>query len=120
MQEVNVKILYRNKRVAYQLNEPLTIRSMTIPEGFISDGHSVPWFLRWIVSNHSLPLDAAFYHDYGYMENPLKLSRAKVDKEYRNILRIDFKAPWYLAYAAWIGVRLGSWFWWNKSNRGNK
>lgn len=114
MQSINCTVEFRDKKTVYVLQEDTVINGMLIPKGFPSDGHSVPWFLRWIVSNHSLPIAAAFYHDYGYIVNPLKQTRKEVDREYHKIMRKHYKVFWYVAGSAFTGVRLGSWPWWSK------
>lgn len=112
--QLPVNIHYINKRTIYEVTEDIYIRGIKIPKGFLSDGHSVPWIVRWLVSNHSLPIIAAIYHDYAYIYNPRKNTRKEVDDNYHSIMRKDYRATWYESGIAWLGVRMGSWYYWNK------
>lgn len=114
--EINTKMHYKQGKVYYELLEDVRLKGITIPKGFKSDGHSVPWIFRWLVSNHNLPIQAAFYHDYAYIHNPSKETRREVDENYYALMRNSFRCTWYHSLAAWLGVRLASWYWWNKYN----
>ena len=77
----------------------------TIPEGFRSDGMSVPrFFWRWIgppVDGRTMAASVA--HDWLYTSKPV--SRAEADAWYRRQL-VDNGYPAIKAWAAWAGIRL--------------
>lgn len=83
----------------------------TIPEGFTSDGMSVPrFFWRWIgppVDGRTLAASVA--HDWLYTAKPV--SRAEADAWYRRQL-IAAGYPAHKAWAAWAGIRLFGWAHW--------
>lgn len=114
---MSIKSYFSNKKNIYEVMEAFKINGITIPIGFKSDGHSVPWVFRWLVSNHNLPIEAAIYHDYMYIYNPTGESRSVVDKLYHTVMRNTYNVTWYHSGIAWVGVRLASWYWWNKLSK---
>ena len=82
-------------------------KKLFVPEGFKSDGASVPRFFWRIVfpPGDSRALRAAFAHDYIYRTHPAGWSRLDADKMFYDLLRQD-GVPWINAKRAFGGVRL--------------
>lgn len=60
---MKLKRLSSNK---WQLLEPWSYSNLTIPEGFITDGASVPRLFWWIASPSGDLFEASVVHDYMY------------------------------------------------------
>jgi len=93
------------------LVEPLQIewrgRILTVPEGFESDGASVPRILWSTVSPRVDPvtLRGAVAHDFLYRRHPAGWTRCEADALFREIIQAD-GAGSLRAWKAWLGVRL--------------
>lgn len=102
-----------------------------IPKGFLFDGASIPWFLRWIADRGRLGLKAPLVHDYmhsrhgvvavdhwetvgdqggGYwtIHTHQRWSRRDADRLFFRILREDGVEPRWLRRGAFKLVRLWS------------
>lgn len=117
--QLNVNIHYINGKMVYENTTPIHVKGITIPRGFLTDGYSIPTWLRWFISPSELPLLPAFYHDYTYIKNPLNISRKQCDKEFFELMR-EYGARKNKATRVYYGVRIGSWYFWNKFRKGNK
>lgn len=86
-----------------------TIR--TIPEGYASDGMSVPRIFWSSLSPRYDPrtLKASIEHDWLY-DNHI-CTRARADEFYRERL-IQDGFPVAKAWVVWAGVRIGGWLYW--------
>ena len=91
----------------YRLLELLTYGGLTVPEGFESDGASVPRFFWRAVfpPGDNRALRAAFLHDYIYRTHPEGWTRAQADELFRKLLIEDGVSRISAALAYW-GVRL--------------
>lgn len=91
----------------YRLLEPLTYENLTVPEGFESDGASVPRFFWRIVfpPGDNRALRAAFLHDYIYRTHPAGWTKAAADELFRKLL-IEDGISRNSANMAYWGVRL--------------
>ena len=91
----------------YTLREPLTCGGLTVPEGFASDGASVPRFFWRIVfpPGDQRALRAAFLHDFLYRTHPEGWSREAADNLFRRVLAED-GVPRISCDLAFWGVRL--------------
>lgn len=86
-----------------------------VPQGFITNGASVPKFLRDIISPTGEMFRAAVVHDYLYYSKIV--SRKKADAIFRKIV-LDDTGNWFLAYGAWLALRASGSKYWNKANDG--
>lgn len=92
----------------------------TVPEGFVSDGPSVPRYIGWrqIITSVLLAtlalmrfgklraIRAAVLHDYLYCRDGPIVSRSKADRLFRKMLKFDgigLSGRWI----AWAAVRVG-------------
>ena len=82
-------------------------RILTVPEGFESDGASVPRILWSTISPRVDPvtLRGAVAHDYLYRRHPAGWSRREADALFREIIQADGLGR-IRAWKAWFGVRL--------------
>ena len=97
----------------FRLLEPLETSDFVIPSGFESDGASVPRVLWRLIFPPIDPvaLPAAVVHDYIYRHQPEGWTRSRADALFRRLLIDDGVARWR-AWLAWLGVRIGgSWAW---------
>lgn len=100
----------------YRLAEPLYYvydyghrkGMLVVPVGFESDGASVPRLFWSTVfpPGDTRALFAAFVHDYIYRTHPLGWTRAEADETFRILLR-EHGVSAYVAWKAWLGVRIG-------------
>lgn len=78
-------------------------RQVTVPEGFESDGASIPrLFWRVITPADSRIIRAAFVHDYLYRKQPKNWTRQEADELFRLLCIRDGLNPalaWTLYYA---------------------
>ena len=93
------------------LLEPLAIhwrdRELIVPEGFASDGASVPRAFWSTVSPRVDPatIRGAVAHDYLYRRHPHGWTRVEADRLFRELIAEDGLAR-FPAFKAWLGVRL--------------
>ena len=101
--------------------------TMTVPDGFIWDGSSVPRFL-WTISGitpDGLMRAGALIHDYLYRNGgvvstcTVKFSRKDADVLFYTINR-QAGCNWWTAIRAYRAVRLFGWLAWRKPSNGRK
>ena len=81
-----------------------------VPEGFVSDLASSPFFTRWLIKSTDAPI-ASVVHDWAYATR--KIPQADADKLYGLIAEKYDKMPWYKRTFASIGLWLGGWIVYN-------
>lgn len=90
---------------------------ITVPKGFVFNGHSVPVLFLWLLPRaHPIYLQAAALHDWLYADNAWPGSRRHADDIYFEALRV-LAVPKFWVWAMWVGVRLGGWFAWRQRHR---
>lgn len=83
--------------------------SVLIPKGFRFDGHSVPWFLRWLFPKyHKDDLTAALVHDYlGETVAFHRFDRKWRDEQYTYVMNLyatnEFRKKWMPFGVKWWG-----------------
>lgn len=93
------------------LKEPLLVawrgKLLEVPEGFESDGASVPRAFWATISPRVDPatIRGAVAHDYLYRTHPQGWTRADADALFRDLIREDGLSWWRTQKAYW-GVRL--------------
>jgi len=112
-----------------QMDGQKTTTQYMIPKGFISDGASIPKFLRNWVSVTGVLLSGGLIHDYGYKYATLRLATKKptvisikdqkwFDQLFRDI-NCDVNGFVILNYGAYYALRLGGWLAWNGHRKRN-
>lgn len=104
---------------------------VVVPEGFVSDKHSVPRPL-WSLVPPDQYARAAIYHDWAYYRNGIvkvyrdgdrpeiqSHSRKECDERYREMLA-DRGAGWTRRNVMYAGVRLWGWNAWRKHRKANE
>ena len=81
-----------------------------IPKNFITDGATIPKFLRKIISPTGDLFRASIPHDYFYVSKVI--SRRKADSIFRKIV-LDDTGNWFLAYGSWLVLRSCGWYYWS-------
>ena len=78
-----------------------------VPKGFITDGASIPPYLRWICGdpNKSPRNIPALLHDYGYLIGGSESKRKEIDTLYRD-LSIAFGIPKWKSNIEYLALRL--------------
>jgi len=120
--------LYVSEPVKYKFIEdwyillPNGIQIM-IPKGEVTDGASIPWFLKPFASSFGSLSRGAYLHDFGYKHGylfnwigskiPVLQKRKEIDRLFRDVVIITTEF-YLLAYWAWSGVRTFGFFPWNK------
>ncbi len=81
-------------------------KRISVPEGFESDGASVPrFFWRWVFPpGDTRALRAAFAHDWVYRTHPESWTKPEADQMFRELLIADGIAPCRARRAYW-GVK---------------
>ena len=82
-------------------------RTLFVPEGFQSDGASVPRFL-WASVTSSIDhrtIRGAVVHDYLYRNTPPGWTRQEADELFYHLIRED-GLSWWASQKAYWGVRL--------------
>jgi hypothetical protein len=102
----NYNIPCKISKNSIQLLKHLTIHSLVIPIGFISDGNSVPRVCRPFIGSYDY-LPAAILHDFiyqGYGRTKVT-TRKEADKLYRDLL-IYYGCSKAIAYSAYYLLRI--------------
>ena len=86
-----------------------TGETVTVPAGYLFDGHTLPPFLLPFINPYSYDVYAALLHDYLY-EYRIG-TRAQADYEYLYFMK-QLGANWLRRYTFYIGVRVFGWIWW--------
>lgn len=99
-----------------------------IPSGFVFDGASVPWFLRWVAGRGRFGVTAPLVHDWlhhktGFvivqvwvtkywvcLAGPQEFTRREADALFFRELRQSGVKPRWLRRGAFKAVRIWSWF----------
>jgi hypothetical protein len=95
---------------------------ITVPEGFIFDGESIPAWLQGLVKPFGQSKRGACVHDYLYRYGAyittsggrVEVSRAQADKVYFELVRAKGLPSWR-ANIRWGVLRLVGWAAWNSS-----
>lgn len=97
----------------YRLYKDFTLEGVTVPEGYRSDGASVPRYLWFIMPRDGLHRAAALIHDYLYeVEGHEGISRKRSDRLFLDSMLWYGVSRWR-AHLAYCSVRLFGWIWWN-------
>jgi len=96
---------YLVKLDQFQFTEFYTTPEVTIPEGFITDGASVPRWLQGLYPSYYKYFPAAAVHDYMYGSG--LYDRAVCDALFRDNMRHRLGLSWRYWWVMWAGVRLG-------------
>ncbi|MBU2968800.1 DUF1353 domain-containing protein [Pseudoalteromonas sp. C2R02] len=75
----------------FELSQSLNTRYGLVPFNFVTDGFSIPWFLRWFHSPFGIGVEAAVMHDY-LLSIGDKFAHAIFFK-----LMIQYKVPYWKA-----------------------
>lgn len=102
----------------YTLLKPIQYCGLTVPEGFESDGASVPRFFWRLVfpPGDAKALFAAIIHDYIYREHPAGWGKNHADKIFFHLL-ISRGIPYLRAGLAYLGVWLFGGKAWNEGGK---
>lgn len=94
-----------------------------IPKGEITDGASIPWFLRSFATSTGPLSRAAYVHDFGYKHryllnhNSIKYTNCESQRFYDSLFKdiiIWTTGLKFLAYSAYKGVRAFGFIAWNE------
>lgn len=92
-------------------------RTLEIGEGFVFDGASLPrifWTLIGRSPYDPATLAPALLHDALYAAQ--LLSRSEADSLFRHAMWVNGHDSRRVAWAYWVGVRVGGWWpWWRRS-----
>lgn len=93
------------ERTKYRFLETLKIKGIVVPEGFITDGASVPRFLWWLFPPVGRYFITAAYHDRLVREG--WVSRANADKRFYVAMKKLGIWKW-VAVVLWKGAEVGT------------
>lgn len=102
----------------FTLLHPIYFRNLTVPEGFESDGASVPRFLWGAVfpSGDHKAMFGALVHDYVYRTHPYGWTKTDADEAFLELLKKGGVSS-YRAYKAYLGVLLFGRSAWNAGGK---
>jgi hypothetical protein len=100
---VHIPASHWTERTRWRLAEPVMVCGQRIPEGFTTDGASVPRLLWWLFPPHGRYMAAAVLHDY-LLRMP-QLRRAEADRQFLQVMRQMGVARWR-RLAMFAAVRL--------------
>ena len=105
----------------FTLLRPLPYRTLIVPEGFESDGASVPRFLWGAVfpRDDRQALFGALVHDYVYRTHPFGWTKKDADKSFYELMRKG-GVSYLRAQKAYLGVRLFGKSSWEAGGKGQK
>ena len=104
-------------RLACEHSVKIGFLSLTVPEGFATDGASIPRILQFCFPIKVLLLihRAGIFHDYAYRTQPDGVSRFEADSIFRVIMAADgVRQPWLVL--CYFAVRLFGWRPWRQSS----
>lgn len=81
-----------------------TFRNVTVPEGFVFDGVSVPWFVMWMFTHNELKrgMRASCFHDF-LCENRGQCKRKEATSILLKLWKEDgLGKRWYTSWKPWI------------------
>lgn len=107
-------IVYLASAIEYDTGK---LGKITVPQGFESDGCSIPRIL-WRVVGHPFDmkyLKEAILHDYLYATQPC--TRKEADKTFRDELKKNNKLGAVKRFLIYQGVRTGGWVAWNNHKK---
>jgi len=107
------KDLWRvDKRFEYHIGSEKSEEVVSVPEGFITDGASIPRAF-WVLIGHPFAeyAQAAVIHDYMY--NKRLYWRKRCDKIFLEAMAV-LKVSWWKRHTMYRAVRLFGWVPWNK------
>ncbi len=98
--------------------EPLT--QVDVPEGFKTDGGSVPRFFWRVLGGPNGPYREAYIpHDLLYSQAGMNArTRLQADNALKEII-LELGGRAWQAWLVWLGVRLGGWIPWGKHKKRN-
>lgn len=116
-----------------RLLAPFTVYSetldaiITVPQGFIFDGESIPLWLQGIVKPFGQSKRGACVHDYLYRYGAyttqsgsvVRVTRAQADKVYFELVQAKGLSTWR-ANVRWGVLRLVGWAAWNSNSANHK
>ncbi|WP_462147177.1 DUF1353 domain-containing protein [Pseudoalteromonas gelatinilytica] len=85
-----------------QLLEPIKTEFGEVHRFFVTDGFTLPWYVRWFHNPFGKGLKAAIWHDFA-----LKTQRKNAHKEFLILLKSE-GVPLWKAYIMWLFVKLNS------------
>ena len=91
-----------------------TDTEITIPAGYMFDGHSIPVPFNAFINPYSADMRAALLHDWLYDrkdKGDCTYTRKQVDLEYLYEMEAC-GTNWFRRYTLYTGVRLLGWIWW--------
>lgn len=104
----------------YQVAQDWRCYGLVVPAGFMCDGASIPRILWVFRPPDGLHRAGDVWHDWGYANRGRRypypdLSRAQVDRGFREIMILSGVKPW-VAWIMWAAVRVGGWLPWRRSS----
>jgi len=90
------------QRAKWRVSRKAVVSGITIPTGFVTDGASIPWLLRLLVSPTGKAMEAATLHDFLLFQLSPTDSRENADWYFLKAMRQCGVKEWraQLMYAA--------------------
>jgi hypothetical protein len=99
----NPELRYLIDSDEYQTLSQYGTPEIVVPAGFVTDGNSAPWWIRWLFPRYDRSLPACIVHDYCYGGT---MGRKTADRLlFTNMKRLGF--PVWKAGLMYLGVRIG-------------
>lgn len=81
-----------------------TFRNVTVPEGFLFDGISIPWFVMFLFTHNELKkgLQAACFHDFMCENKGVYRRREATSVLLKLWKNAGLGNRWYMAWKPWV------------------
>lgn len=99
----NPELRYLIHSDEYETLQQYGTPEIVVPVGFVTDGNSAPWWIRWLFPRYDRSLPACIVHDYCYEGVMGKVAADKLLR--KNMKRLGF--PHWKATLMYLGVRIG-------------
>lgn len=102
----------------YHIGSRYSQKTITVPEGFVTDFASIPKFIFWVLPWWAKFNKASVLHDWLYQEHIL--TRAEADLAFYEAMLVAFRHHRTGPFVAWLeywAVRLFGWMAWPRRKR---
>jgi len=119
--QVSVTLVTEGKHEGlWRVNGPWGVtwrgRWVEVPDGFVTDGPSIPRWVRWLIPARGRQWEASVAHDYLYWHQPATWTRYLADRLLLDGL-IASKVDPVRAWLMYLGARAGGWVKWNDDRK---
>tara|TARA_Y100000310_G_scaffold325691_2_gene389529 strand:- start:2007 stop:2372 length:366 start_codon:yes stop_codon:yes gene_type:complete len=99
--------MFRVERAfVYKVGFEFSNESVVVPEGFLTDFASVPWWAQWLISKTGKYNQAAVLHDYMYDKLSWRYTKERADFIFYEAMKV-LNVPVWRRELMFLGVQIG-------------